>query len=55
MSIETHIQMEGEEIIELELIIDELMDAALRTNYAQDFDLNVDLHIKMWIMLLHLQ
>ena len=46
MSIETHIQMEGEEIIELELSIDELMDVALRTNYAQDFDLNVDLHYK---------
>ena len=44
MSIETYIQMEGEEIIELELSIDELVDAALGVNHAQDFDLNVDLH-----------
>ena len=35
--------MEGEEIIELELSIDELVDGTLRTNYAQDFDVNVDL------------
>jgi hypothetical protein len=27
------------------LSIDELVDATLRTNYAQDFDLNVDLHL----------
>ena len=27
-----------------ELSIDELVDVALGTNYAQDFDLNVDLH-----------
>ena len=36
--------MEGEEIIELELSIDELVDAALGINHAQGFDLNVDLH-----------
>jgi hypothetical protein len=36
--------MEGEEIIELELSIDELVDVALGINHAQGFDLNVDLH-----------
>ena len=36
--------MEGEEIIELELSIDELVDVALGLNHAQGFDLNVDLH-----------
>ena len=44
MSFETHIQMEGEEIIELELSIDELVDAALGINHPQGFSLNVDLH-----------
>ena len=44
MSIETYIQMEGEEITELELSIDELVDVALGINYAQGFDLDVDLH-----------
>jgi hypothetical protein len=44
MSFETYIQMEGEDIIELELSIDELVDAALGINHAQGFDLNVDLH-----------
>ena len=44
MSIETYIHMEGEEIIELELSIDELVDAALGINHAQGFDLNVVLH-----------
>ena len=44
MSIETYIQMEGEEIIKLELSIDELVDVALGINYAQSFELNVDLH-----------
>jgi hypothetical protein len=44
MSIETYIQMEGEEIIELELSIDELVDATLGINHAQGFDLNLDLH-----------
>jgi len=44
MSIETYIQMEGGEIIELELSTDELVDAALGINHAQGFDLNVDLH-----------
>ena len=34
--------MEGEEITEIELSIDELVDDALRTDYAQDFGLNVD-------------
>jgi hypothetical protein len=37
--------MEGEEIIELELNIDEWMGAALGINCAQSFDLNVDLHL----------
>jgi hypothetical protein len=44
MSFETYIHMEGEEITELELSIDELVDAALGINHAQGFDLNVDLH-----------
>jgi hypothetical protein len=46
MSIETYIQMEGEEIIELEfnLSTHELVDVALRINHAQGFDFNVDLH-----------
>jgi hypothetical protein len=37
--------MQGEEITELESSIDELVDAALGTNYAQGFDLNVDFHL----------
>jgi hypothetical protein len=45
MSIKTYIQMKGEEIIELELDIDELVDAALGINHVQGFDLNVDLHL----------
>ena len=45
MSFEIYIQMEGEEIIELELSIDKLVDAALGINHAQNFDLNVDLHL----------
>jgi len=44
MSIKTCIQMEGEEIIELELSTDELVYAALAISHAQGFDLNVDLH-----------
>jgi hypothetical protein len=36
--------VEGEEITVLELSIDELLDAALGTDHAQGFDLNVDLH-----------
>jgi hypothetical protein len=36
--------MEGEEITELKLSIDELVDVVLGINYAQGFDLNVDLH-----------
>jgi hypothetical protein len=36
--------MEGKEIIELELSIDELVDAALGINHGQGLDLNVDLH-----------
>jgi hypothetical protein len=44
ISIETYIQMEGEEVIELKLSIDELVDVALGINYAQGFDFNVDLH-----------
>jgi hypothetical protein len=43
MSFEIYIQMEGEEITELELSIDQLVDATLRINHAQGFDLNVDL------------
>ena len=35
--------MVREEIIELELSTDELVDVALGTIFAQDFDLNVDL------------
>jgi hypothetical protein len=45
ISFETYIHVEGEEIIELELSIDELVDAALGINYAQGFDLNVDFHL----------
>jgi hypothetical protein len=45
ISFETYIHMEGEEITELELSIDELVDAALGTNYAQGFHLNVDFHL----------
>ena len=37
--------LQGEEIIELELSTNELVDATLGTNSAQDFDLNVDLHL----------
>ena len=44
MSIETYIQMEGEKIIELELNSDELVNVALGFNYAQGFDLNVDMY-----------
>jgi hypothetical protein len=36
--------MEGEEITELELSIDELVDVILGIYYAQGFDRNVDLH-----------
>jgi hypothetical protein len=36
--------MEGEEITELELSINELVDVALGINHAQDFDFNLDLH-----------
>jgi hypothetical protein len=43
-SIETYIKMEREESTELELNIDELVDVALGINYAQGFDLNVDMH-----------
>ena len=55
MSIETFIQMEGQEITKQELSIHELVDATLGINHAQGFDLNVDLHQYMWMMLLHLQ
>jgi hypothetical protein len=53
ISFETYIHMEGEEIIELELSIDELVDASLGINYAQGFDLNVDFHLIKWMMLLY--
>ena len=33
----------GEEVTDLKLSIDGVVDVALVTNYAQDFDLNVDL------------
>ena len=46
--------MEGEEIIELELSIDELVVAALGINHSQGFDLNVDLRSIDVDMLLHL-
>jgi hypothetical protein len=36
--------MEREEITELELSIDELVDVAFDINYAQCFDINVDMH-----------
>ena len=36
--------MKGEEITELELSTNELVDVALGIDYAQGFDLNVDLH-----------
>ena len=45
MSIETYIQIKGEEITGLELGIDELEDVASGINYAQGFDLNDDLHL----------
>ena len=41
MSIETYIQFQGGEGIELNLSIDESVDVALGTNFAQDLDLNV--------------
>ena len=44
MPIETYIQMEGEEILELELNTHELVDVALGINYAQGFDLKIELH-----------
>ena len=44
MSIETYIHMEGEDIIELELSINELVGFALGINHAQGCDFNVDLH-----------
>jgi hypothetical protein len=44
MSIETYIQMEGEEITKLELSTDDLVDVALGINYAQGFDPKVDVH-----------
>jgi hypothetical protein len=46
MSIETYIQMEGEEITHLELSTDELVDAALGTDHAQSFDLNLLIYIQ---------
>jgi hypothetical protein len=44
MSIKNYIQMEGEEITKLELSTDELVGVALGINYAQGFDLNIDIH-----------
>ena len=40
----TYIQMEGDDITELELSIDELVDVALKMYFAQGFDLKVDMH-----------
>jgi hypothetical protein len=37
--------MEGEKITDLELSIDELVDVALEINYAQGFDLDVNMHL----------
>ena len=45
MSIETYIQMEGKDIPELGLNLNELVDVALGINHAQGFDLDVDLHL----------
>ena len=45
MSFEIYIQMERDDITKLELSIDKLVDAALGINHAQNFDLNVDLHL----------
>ena len=36
--------MQGEDFIEQDLNTDESVDVALGINYAQGFDLNVDLH-----------
>ena len=36
--------MKGEEITQLELSTNKLVDVTLRINYAQGFDLNVDMH-----------
>ena len=44
MSIDTYIQMKGEEIIKLNLSTDELVNVGLGINYAQGFDL-VDVDI----------
>jgi hypothetical protein len=44
MSIKTYIHIEGGEITELELSTNELVDDASGINYAQGFDLNVDMH-----------
>jgi hypothetical protein len=44
MSIKTYIQTKGEEITKLESSTDELVGVALGINYAQGFELNVDLH-----------
>ena len=46
MSVETYIQMEGEEIIELGLNTNELVDADLGIDYAQGFDLNIKIFIR---------
>ena len=45
MSIETYIQMEGAMITELELNIDESVDATLGTDSTQNSNFNVDLHL----------
>lgn len=43
MLVESYIHMEGEDIIEVELSIDELVDTTLGSNFTNDFRLNLDL------------
>ena len=45
MSIETYIQMEGEEVAKLKLSTNELVDVTLGIDYAQGSHPNVDLHL----------
>jgi hypothetical protein len=44
ISIKAYIQIERKEITHLKFSINELVDVALEINYAQSFDLSVDLH-----------
>ena len=45
MSFRNYVQMKGENITELEMSTDELVDISLGDNYAQGFDLKVDIHL----------